>query len=130
MLAQLAYSRFMTATYSPRRLAQSRFVPVRGLQYHVNVWGDVSLVTPERPALVMVHGWMDVGASFQFVVDELAQDRYVIAPDWRGFGLSETPPATDGYSAARIEEEVVVTDKGHTVISLFPAEELPIAARY
>jgi Xaa-Pro aminopeptidase len=39
-------------------------------------------------------------------------------------------PATDGYSAARVEEEVVVTDKGCTVISLFPAEELPIANRY
>jgi Xaa-Pro aminopeptidase len=36
----------------------------------------------------------------------------------------------DGYSAARIEEEVVVTDTGCEVISLFPAEELPIANRY
>ena len=39
-------------------------------------------------------------------------------------------PAADGYSAARIEEEVVVTDTGCRVISLFPAEELPIANRY
>ena len=37
---------------------------------------------------------------------------------------------TDGYSAARIEEEVVVTDKGCRVITLFPAEELPIANAY
>jgi Xaa-Pro aminopeptidase len=46
------------------------------------------------------------------------------------FALETYCPASDGYSAARIEEEVVVTDKGHAVISLFPAEELPIAARY
>ncbi|MGD0334846.1 MAG: Xaa-Pro peptidase family protein [Xanthobacteraceae bacterium] len=46
------------------------------------------------------------------------------------FALETYCPASDGYSAARIEEEVVVTDKGHTVISLFPAEELPIANRY
>jgi Xaa-Pro aminopeptidase len=46
------------------------------------------------------------------------------------FALETYCPATDGYSAARIEEEVVVTDKGCTVISLFPAEELPIANRY
>jgi Xaa-Pro aminopeptidase len=46
------------------------------------------------------------------------------------FALETYCPATDGYSAARIEEEVVVTDKGHTVISLFPAEELPISAQY
>ena len=53
---------------------------------------DASLATPERPTLVLMHGWMDVGASFQFVVDELArlegEARHVIAADWRGFGGS------------------------------------------
>lgn len=37
----------------------------------------------------MLHGWMDVSASFQFVVDALGSEWHVIAPDWRGFGLSE-----------------------------------------
>jgi Xaa-Pro dipeptidase len=46
------------------------------------------------------------------------------------FALETYCPAKDGYSAARIEEEVVVTDKGCQVITLFPAEDLPIAARY
>jgi Xaa-Pro aminopeptidase len=46
------------------------------------------------------------------------------------FALETYCPATDGYSAARIEEEVVVTDTGCRVITLFPAEELPIANRY
>ena len=46
------------------------------------------------------------------------------------FALETYCPATDGYSAARIEEEVVVTDKGCRVISLFPAEQLPISAKY
>jgi len=46
------------------------------------------------------------------------------------FALETYCPAADGYSAARIEEEVVVTDKGHRVITLFPAEELPISHRY
>src|ERR1700746_3421502 len=46
------------------------------------------------------------------------------------FAIETWAPATDGYSAARIEEEVVVTDKGCRLISLFPAEELPIANRY
>lgn len=86
----------MSPIYEPRRRARSEFVPVRGLRYHVNVWGDPSLVTPEWPPLMMVHGWMDVGASFQFVVDALEADRYVIAPDWRGFGLSDAP-GSDSY---------------------------------
>jgi len=46
------------------------------------------------------------------------------------FALETYCPATDGYSAARIEEEVVVTDTGCRVITLFPAEELPIANEY
>jgi Xaa-Pro dipeptidase len=46
------------------------------------------------------------------------------------FALETYCPATDGFSAARIEEEVVVTDTGCRVITLFPAEELPIANRY
>ncbi len=57
-------------------------------------------------------------------------DHPTIIKEGMVFALETYCPATDGYSAARIEEEVVVTDKGHTVISLFPAEELPIAARY
>ncbi|HET7714787.1 MAG TPA: Xaa-Pro peptidase family protein [Bauldia sp.] len=46
------------------------------------------------------------------------------------FALETYCPAADGYSAARIEEEVVVTDQGCRVISLFPAEDLPIANAY
>ena len=47
----------------------------------------------------MVHGWMDVSASYQFVVDALQTERFVIAPDWRGFGLS-TGPWCDHYAFA------------------------------
>jgi pimeloyl-ACP methyl ester carboxylesterase len=88
------------APYVARRQARSQFVPVRGLRYHVHLWGDASLVTSLRPPLVMVHGWMDVGASFQFAVDALAAadgfERFVIAPDWRGFGRTAAP-GTDSY---------------------------------
>lgn len=89
-----------TAPYRARRAAHSDFVALRGLRVHVNRWGDTSLVTPGRPPLVLLHGWMDVGASFQFVVDALAAaegfDRLVLAPDWRGFGRTESP-TVDGY---------------------------------
>ena len=46
------------------------------------------------------------------------------------FAVETYCPATDGFSAARIEEEVVVTNDGCRVITLFPAEELFIANRY
>jgi pimeloyl-ACP methyl ester carboxylesterase len=79
--------------YQPRRVSRSEQVPIRGLRYHVRHWGQPRA---GRPPLVMVHGWMDVAASWQFVVDAFTQDRHVIAPDWRGFGLTESAPA-DNY---------------------------------
>ena len=72
--------------YQATRVSRSEFVPVRTLSYHVRLWGEPST---RKPPLVLLHGWMDVAASWQFVVDALADARFVIAPDWRGFGLTE-----------------------------------------
>ena len=79
--------------YQPKKIARSEFVPIRNVKYHVLTWGERA---PGKVPLVMVHGWMDVAASWQFVVDALAGEHWVIAPDWRGYGLTESPPA-DNY---------------------------------
>jgi len=72
-------------------------VPLRGCRYHVRQWGTP---TPGATPLVLAHGWMDVAASWQFMVDAFsqafAQQRPIIAMDWRGYGLTEAPP-TDSY---------------------------------
>ena len=73
--------------YQARRPARTAFVPVRTLRYHLQRWGDAEAgPTP----LVLVHGWMDVGASWQFMVDAFSEGfaagRAIIAPDWRGYG--------------------------------------------
>jgi pimeloyl-ACP methyl ester carboxylesterase len=86
----------LDASYPPRRPATSRFVTARGLSHHLLEWGSPALATPARPTLVMLHGWMDVAASFQFVVDALPTERHVIALDWRGFGATDSP-AADTY---------------------------------
>ena len=46
------------------------------------------------------------------------------------FAVETYCPASDGVSAARIEEEVILTPTGPKVISLYPAQELPIANPY
>ncbi|HEX7249840.1 MAG TPA: M24 family metallopeptidase, partial [Burkholderiales bacterium] len=46
------------------------------------------------------------------------------------FAVETYCPASDGVSAARIEEEIILTPKGAQIISLYPAEELPIANPY
>ena len=74
-------------SYVPQRPARSEQLPQRQLNVHVNCWGQPA---PGSVPLVLVHGWMDVGASYKFMVDALSADfadrRLIIAPDWRGFG--------------------------------------------
>jgi pimeloyl-ACP methyl ester carboxylesterase len=72
------------------KTSESRFHDVRGLRYHVRTWGD-----PRDPPLFLLHGWMDVSASFQFLVDAFSEPRYCVAPDWRGFGLTQW--TSEGY---------------------------------
>lgn len=101
--------------YRPLKASASRFVDARGLSYHVRTWGDAS-----ARKLFLLHGWMDVSASFQFMVDALAGDWHVLAPDWRGFGLSGTPP--DGYWFLDY-----VADLDALVRALAPGEKIALA---
>lgn len=79
-----------TKKYEISTPVRSTYHEIRGLQYHVSEWGD-----SQKPLLVMLHGWGDCGASFQFVVDSLQGDWLVVAPDWRGFGKTEC--RVEGY---------------------------------
>jgi len=65
------------------RASESQFLQIRELRYHVRRW-----VKAGAPKMVLLHGWMDVSASFQFMVDALKRDWDVYAPDWRGYGLT------------------------------------------
>lgn len=63
--------------------SESLFLDIRGLRYHVRHWQGNA-----EKKLFLLHGWMDVSASFQFLVDALKGDWDVYAPDWRGYGLT------------------------------------------
>ena len=76
--------------YQVKRVSRCAFLPIRNLSYHVRSWGQAA---PGQTPLVLLHGWMDVSASFQFMVDALAEHRPIIAPDWRGFGLTRSGAA-------------------------------------
>ncbi len=66
---------------------------LRSHQVSLRHWGPRG-----APIVVMLHGWMDVGASFQFLVDAMKHDWHVIAPDQRGYGGTEwTREAAGGY---------------------------------
>lgn len=89
-----------TSPYQPRRPWQSRMLPVRNMHYHQRSW-EPERLNPDLPVLVLAHGWMDVAASYQFVVDAFSdafvQGRRIVAHDWRGFGLSRPAQPCDSY---------------------------------
>lgn len=72
--------------------SESSYLSVRGLRTHVRTWGPIS-----APPVLFLHGWMDNSASFQFLVDALTRQRRIIAPDWRGEGLTAWA-ASGGYT--------------------------------
>lgn len=80
--------------YQALKPSRSEFQTVRHVRHHIRMWGEPDGSTPP---LVLVHGWMDVSASWQFMVDALRTSRWIIAPDWRGFGLTQAPTPVDSY---------------------------------
>jgi Xaa-Pro dipeptidase len=82
--------------------------------FGLNFCHGIGLGLHERPIISRLNSFdepMELAAGMMFAVETYC-------------------PATDGVSAARIEEEEIVTPSGAQTITLFPAEELPIANRY
>ena len=70
--------------YQARRTARSESLTLRGMRCHLWRWGPA-----EQPPIVLLHGFLDTGETFQFLADCLPDDWQLVAPDWRGFGRSE-----------------------------------------
>lgn len=87
-----------SSTYLPGRACTTESIQIRGdVTYHLRRWLAHDRTALVAPPLLLLHGWMDVGASFQRCVDQLKIDRDVIALDWRGFGGSRTAGHSDSY---------------------------------
>lgn len=77
-------------TYATLRKPQPETLTVRGLRHRLTRWGGRA-----GAPIVLLHGFQDCGATWQFLVDHLPPDWSLVAPDWRGFGHSEWAPG--GY---------------------------------
>ena len=77
----------MSSARAISRPSQSRFYSIRQLRFHVRHWP--APVSPVQPLKVILHGWMDVSATWQRLVDFLPAQWAIAAPDQRGFGYSQ-----------------------------------------
>ena len=78
----------MTAYQVLRRPQHRQFASTR-TRYAAHVLGAAAFSI--RVAGAVLHGWLDCGETFQFLVDALQRDWPLVALDWRGFGRSEWP---------------------------------------
>ena len=69
--------------YVPCRRARFERVVLRGLPHRIARWGP-----QDADPVLLLHGFLDTGESFQFLVDEFADHWHFVALDWRGFGDS------------------------------------------
>lgn len=87
-----------TSSYTPHRTSTTEQIQIRNdVSYRLRRWPVQENPTVSAPPLLLVHGWMDVGASFQRFVDTLNTAREVIAIDWRGFGGSRALRPSDSF---------------------------------
>ncbi len=88
--------------------SRSEFLQIRGLRYHLRSWGP----STGRPVFVL-HGWLDVSATWQHVADALPDWR-ILAPDWRGFGLTDWSPDTYWFPDYVADLDAIVRHYGTT----------------
>lgn len=73
----------MDDAYRPRRAPRESSVTLHGRTYRTLEWGASG-----APPIVLLHGYMDCGDTFQFLVDLLPEHWRFVALDLRGFGGS------------------------------------------
>jgi pimeloyl-ACP methyl ester carboxylesterase len=82
--------------------AESRFVAVNGLRFHMVVAGPA-----DGPLAVLLHGFPECWYSWRHQIAPLAQAGYrVVVPDQRGYNLSDKPPGVQRYTIDRLTADV------------------------
>jgi pimeloyl-ACP methyl ester carboxylesterase len=81
-------------------MTKHRTQKIDGLEIFYREAGD-----PENPALVLLHGFPTSSHMYRHLIERLAGDFHLVAPDYPGFGNSSAPdPATFEYTFAKLTE--------------------------
>ena len=76
------------------------YVHANGLKFHYAAAGD-----PAAPLILFLHGFPDYWAGWRAVMERLAEHYHCVAPDQRGYNLSDKPPNLADYRAKNMIED-------------------------
>lgn len=74
----------------PRVQVENKTITINGLSIFYREAG-----LQNKETIVLLHGFPSSSFMFKDLIDELADDYHIIAPDYPGFGLSAMPPTED-----------------------------------
>lgn len=77
-----------------------RFITVDGMELRYRSWGERG---PDRPELLLIHGFANTLQSFRLLAPLLADHFHVVAVDAPGFGLSAKPVDRDYGNASQAQ---------------------------
>lgn len=80
---------------------QSRMHKLNGNDFFVRSWGD-----PDRPTLLMLHGFPEYGGAWADLAPLLTRDYHCIAPDQRGYGQSWAPSGVGKYALSELVSDM------------------------
>ena len=79
-----------------------KHVQANGLALHCAVSGEAG-----RPLVVLLHGFPEHALAWEQQLLDLGRDHLVVAPDLRGYNLSDKPPAVRDYRAHLAAADVI-----------------------
>jgi len=68
-----------------------------------------------RPLILFIHGFPEFWAAWETQLGEFGRDHHAVAPDLRGFNLSDQPPEVEKYRAKHLVEDLrqLIAHLGH-----------------
>lgn len=99
----------MSAGHKPTITHHDAHLP-HGMRLHYAQSGD-----PKGRLILFVHGFPEFWAAWEEQLGEFGADHYAVAPDLRGFNLSDQPPEVEKYRAKHIAEDLrqLIAHLGH-----------------
>jgi pimeloyl-ACP methyl ester carboxylesterase len=80
---------------------EHRFVAANGLRFHVATAGE-----PRAPLALLLHGFPEFSGAWHAQLADLGRDRFAVAPDQRGYNLSDKPDGVAAYKARHLVDDV------------------------